>query len=241
MRRCFVSVLLLLIASGAAAQTTQFTVSNSDFVVTPQFNNVPLFSFEIEINLPLEAGIYDNPPLARVRYTVDGELANTPSGFPAFALERDITGAEFYAQGSSLRFEVAANAVLDDGVQVAELAGADVVFVFDGREIDNGRFHPAILELRADGTGRLQNSNNVVSVNPPLEVDFGEEYITDLRFDPGNLTLLTTDLPPPEGPPFGADGGGALSAELLVLAALTGLSAALRYRRGRSRRAVSSR
>lgn len=233
MRRCITLALLLLLTGTAGAQTTQLVVSNSDFVVTPQFNNVPLFSFEIDIDLPLAAGVYDNPPLARVRYTVEGQLANTPSGFPAFALERDITGAEFYAQGSSLRFEVDQNAVLDDGVQVAELSGAGVVFVFNGREVDNGRFHPALLELRADGTGRLQNSNNVVSVNPPLEVDFGEEYITDLRFDPGNLTLLSTDLPPPDGPPFAADGGGVLAIELLVLAVLVASSAALRFRRRR--------
>ena len=233
MSRRILLALLMLTTGAAGAQTTQLAVSNSDFVVTPLFNNVPLFSFELDINLPLQAGVYDNPPLARVRYTVEGELANTPSGFPAFALERDITGAEFYAQGSSLRFEIGPNAVLDDGVQVAELSGANVVFVFDGREIDNGRFHPAILELRADGTGRLQNSNNVVSSNPPQEVDFGQEYIADLRFDPGNLTLLTTDLPEPERPPFAADGGGALSVEVLVLAVLGGLSLALRYRRRR--------
>lgn len=235
MRRCLAFAVLSLVTGVAGAQTTQLALSNNDFVVTPLFNNVPLFSFEVEINLPLEAGVYDNPPLARVRYTVEGELANTPSGFPRFALERDIDGAEFYAQGSSLRFEIDSNAVLDDGVQIAELRGASVVFVFDGREIDNGRFHPAILELRADGTGRLQNSNNVVSENPPLEVGFGDEYVTDLRFDPGNLTLLTTELPPPDRPPFAPDGGGALAAELLALAAVIGLSTALRYRRRRRR------
>ncbi len=227
MRWCFV-VFFVLLVDGAAGAQTRFAVSNSDFVVTPQFNNVPLFSFEVDIDLPLEAGVYDNPPLARVRYTVQGELVNTPSGFPAFALERDITGAEFYDQGSSLRFEIGPNAVLDDGVQAAEFIGADVVFVFNGREIDTGRFHPALLELRADGTGRLQNSNNVVSSNPPLEVGFGQEYITDLRFDPGNLTLLTGDVPEPPGPPFGADGGGALSIELLALAVLVGMSLVLR-------------
>ncbi len=231
MYRWLILALLVLTTGTVGAQTTQISVSNADFVVTPQFNNVPLFSFELEIDLPLAAGVYDNPPLVRVRYTVEGQLANTPSGFPAFALERDISGAEFYAQGSSLRFEIAPNAVLDDGVQVAELRGTDLVFVFNGREIDNGRFHPALFELRADGTGRLQNSNNVVSSNPPLEVGFGEEYITDLRFDPGNLTLLTTDLPPPEGPPFGGDGGGALSVDLLVLALLAAVGGVLRRRR----------
>ena len=64
--------------------------------------------------------------------------------------------------------------VLADGVQVEELVGNGVVLTFDGREVDNGRFHPALLELSADGTGRIQNSNNVPSVALNNELQFGE-------------------------------------------------------------------
>ena len=124
----------------------------------------------------------------------------TPSGFPSFDLQRSITGTEFYAQGSSLSFEVDAAAILEDGIQVAELVGNAVVLEFDGREIDTGRFHPAILQLNANGTGILQNSNNTPNS------DFGEEYITDLSFDPGNLTVL--NRPPPVTPGSGSGGGG---------------------------------
>jgi len=74
--------------------------------------------------------------------------------FTTFVLERDISGTEFYGQGSSLSFEISPNAVL------------------------------------SDGTGRIQNSDNVPSLNPLNAVDFGEESITDLAFDPGNLTLV---------------------------------------------------
>ena len=219
--RTLITVLLLLTSGVTLAQTTRIAFDNTDFVVTPAFNNVPLFSFEIEINEPLEPGVYDDPELVRVFYTVTGDLNNTPSGFPAFELRREISGTEFYDQGSSLRFEVGANAVLTDGVQVAELSGADIVFTFNGREIDNGRFHPALLELRADGTGLLQNSDNIISNSPLQQVDFGEEYITELRFDAGNLTLMTAVDPPADDPPALVSGSGSLSPlSLLVMLAL---------------------
>jgi len=231
--RTLVTVLLLFTSSVTLAQTTRIAFSDSDFVVTPAFNNVPLFSFEIEIDRPLEPGVYDNPDLVRVFYTVTGELNNTPSGFPAFELRREISGTEFYAQGSSLNFEVDANAVLTDGVQVAELSGMDIVFTFNGREIDNGRFHPALLELRADGTGLLQNSNNVISSSPLQQVDFGEEYITELRFDAGNLTLMTAIDPPQDDPPVLVSGSGALSPLLLLAMLVAGFC--LWFRRVRLR------
>ena len=167
----------------------------------------------IEINAPLAAGLFDNPAIATVSYRVSGNLSSgTPSGFESFALEREITGEEFYAQGSSLRFEIDETAVLDDGIQIAELSGSDLVFRFDGREINNGRFHPALFELRADGTGRIQNSNNTPTLEPLLEVEFGEEYINDLVFDAGNTTLITETVDPR------SSGSGAFSfVEWLIL------------------------
>ena len=47
------------------------------------------------------------------------------------------------------------------------------------------------MELYADGTGRIQNSNNIHTVDPLLEVNFGDEYITDLSFDVSGTTLFT--------------------------------------------------
>ena len=229
--RILVTVLLLLASSVTLAQTTRIAFDNTDFVVTPAFNNVPLFSFEIDIDRPLAPGVYDDPELVRVAYTVTGDLDNTPSGFPAFDLQREISGAEFYDQGSSLSFEVDANAVLTDGVQVAELSGAEIVFTFDGREIDNGRFHPALLELRADGTGLLQNSNNVISNSPLQQVGFGEEYITELRFDAGNLTLMTAVDSPQDDPPALISGSGSLSPVSLLVMLLLGAALWLRRRR----------
>ncbi len=145
-------------------------------------------------------------------------MAGTPSGFPAFALQRDLTGAEFYAQGSSLNFEISPTAILTDGVQIAELVGNGVVLTYNAREVGNGRFHPALLELNADGTGRIQNSDNVIVENPLQQIDFGDEYINDLMFDPGNTTLITGFVPSVRG-----GGGGVLSLGELTLLALFGI------------------
>lgn len=212
----------------AHAQSMFLSVSSDDFQVTPVFSNVPDFDIDIEIDAPLAPGIYVNPDIVSVVYSVTGSLtAGTPSGFPSFALQRTIAGADFYTQGSSLSFEIGPNAVLDDGVQVAELIGSGIVFTFNGREVGNGRFHPALLELAADGTGRIQNSDNVIVENPLQQVDFGDEYITDLMFDPGNTTLLSADrvIDPPNR------GGGAASPQELGLLTLMALFVVSRSRR----------
>ena len=217
MRRTLIFLAVSLTAfSPADAQTKRLAFTSDDFVVTPVFNDVAQFTFDIEIDAPLASGIYTNPDIISVLYRVSGELMNTPSNFPAFALERDITGDEFYAQGSSLVFEVRAGAALNDGVQIAELTGSGVVFTFNGKEVGNGRFHPALLELNADGTGMIQNSDNIITEDPFQQVDFGEEYITDLAFDAGNLTLLTAVAAEPN-PPVRRSGGGAMSPQLLFL------------------------
>ena len=208
--------------STANAQTMRLAFTSDDFVVTPVFNDVAQFSFDIDINAPLAPGIYNNPDIANVLYRVSGNLMNTPSGFPAFALERNISGDDFYAQGSSLSFEVRVDAVISDGIQLAELAGNGVRFTFNGKEIGNGRFHPALLELNDDGTGMIQNSDNIIIANPLQQVDFGEEYITDLAFDPGNLTLLTAVN---TAPPVRSSGGGAISPLELILLLLLPLAA----------------
>jgi hypothetical protein len=129
---------------------------------------------------------------------VSGGLDETPSGFAAFNLMRVIEGDEFYEQGSALDFEISASADLSDGLQVSELVGEAAVFVFDGRELETGRYHPALLELNADGTGLLRNSNNMGGINPAsmeeVDVMIGEEYVTELSFDP---TALTIAVPQP--------------------------------------------
>ena len=235
--------LLLNVSSTAVfAQSMILSTSNEDFEVTNVFSDVDEFEFSIEIDAPLAIGVFENPPIVNVTYRVFGSLvAGTPSGFPAFELIREISGEEFYAQGSSLQFEIAATAVLDDGVQIAELDGGELVFQFNGREIDTGRFHPALFELNADGTGRIQNSNNVPTQEPLLEVEMGSEYINDLIFDPGNTTLITgtvVNTVPPEGGPIDVEsntdvngGGGHTSlAEIFVLLLLSLMMFALSAR-----------
>lgn len=94
-----------------------------------------------------------------------------------------------------MTFEVDITADLSDGLQVSELVGTGIVFEFDGREVGTGRYHPAIVQLNADGTGSIRNSNNTGGINPgsgmEVDVDFGEEYITELTFIPSTLTLFT--------------------------------------------------
>jgi hypothetical protein len=180
----------------AFAQAAVITFSDVDFGKTPIFSNVQTFSFTIDIDAPLAAGVFDNPSLNSVEYNVSGALASgTPSGFPAFNLVRTITGADFYAQGSSLSFEIASGADLSNGLQVSELVGSAPVFVFNGREVDTGRYHPALFQLNSDGTGSIRNSNNMGENTPNpstgelVNVDYGEEYITNLTFDPSQLTI----------------------------------------------------
>ena len=228
-------VLALLLAFPGFAQAFEIYFNSNDFVVDTVFSEVASFEFTIDVDGPLEAGLYENPPLVSVVYAVTGTLEpGTPSEFPAFELRRTITGEDFYAQGSSIRFDIADTADLSDGAQLDELVGTEVVFTFNGREIDNERFHPALLELRADGTGRIQNSNNTPTLEPLLEVDFGVEYITDLTFAPGAITFAQepVSLEGDEACRTGGcedDGGGSVPFMLIAILA------ALRLLRLRSR------
>ena len=211
MRR-FISIFILLSTTFgfAHAQTMTFSTTSDQYVIDNVFSDVSDFTIDIVIDMPLASGVYENPPISNVVYQVAGVLEEgTPSGFPAFDLQREISGSEFYAQGSSLSFEIVESAELSDGVQADELAGDGVIFTFNAREINNGRFHPALFELSADGTGRIQNSNNIPTEDPLVNVDFGEEYITDLLFDAGNLTLITSA-------DDDGSGGGSISFFLLL-------------------------
>ena len=221
----------LALTANAHAQNFTLSISSNDFVATPVFSNVTTFDFEVVVEGDLAPGAYNNPQLVSVTYSVSGDLVSgTPSGFPSFALLREIDGADFYAQGSLLIFEVADTAVLSDGLQVAELVGGSLVFTFNGREIGNGRFHPALFQLNAGGTGRIQNSNNVVQEVPLIEVGFGEEYVTDLAFDPGNLTIVAAPSTAPPTGNLGSSGGGAVSLVFFAVLWCAVMAAAMRRR-----------
>ncbi len=184
---------MLTVGVALSISAHAFVISFSDaaFTTNPVFSDVETFSFTIDINAPLAPGSYSNPALNGVSYAVSGSLVpGTPSGFAAFALQRDIDGNAFYAQGSSLSFSIAAGADLSDGLQVSELTGTTDVFVFNGHENNTGRFHPALLQLHSDGTGSIRNSDNM-GAGPAknIDVDFGEEYVTNFTFDPAAVTL----------------------------------------------------
>ena len=222
-RKISLIVIALATHSAANAQNMFLTMDQDDFVVTNVFSDVDIFAFDIRFAVPIASGSYVNPDITTVTYSVSGSLvAGTPSGFPAFALERTMTGDEFYAQGSSISFEIVAGALLSDGVQIDELVGNGLVFTFNGKEVDNGRFHPALFELNSDGTGMMQNSDNIIVLDPLQQVEFGSEYINTLAFDPGNTTLMRGTTV--NSRPSGGSSGGALSffalAGLLLLVAV---------------------
>lgn len=197
------SVVTVCLASfgGGSANAAIVTFEASDFGLNPTFSNVRSFSFMIDIADPISPGAnLVNPTLNSVQYNVFGTLvAGTPSGFPAFDLQRTITGADFYSQGSSFSMRIASTADLSDGLQVSELVGTDSVFEFNGREVGTGRYHPALIQLNSDGTGSIRNSNNSGGINPSsnkeVDVDFGEEYITQLTFNPSALTIIAVPEP----------------------------------------------
>ena len=171
-------------------------LTENDISVTNHFNGLRNFNFTIDVAAALTpGGVYTNPLLNSVNYNIYGVLTEaTPSGFTAFDLMRTIGGSEFYTQGSSFSFEIDAAADLGDGLQASELVG----FTFNGRELDTGRFHPALLTLDSVGTGSLTNSNNF-STSPPAPrnviVDFGDEYDVSLSFDASSLTLVAIPEP----------------------------------------------
>ena len=55
----------------------------------------------------------------------------------------------------------------------------------------------SIVHLNADGTGSMRNSNNKGGINPAsgfkVDVNFGEEHISEFTFNPSALTLFTKD------------------------------------------------
>ena len=196
-------LLALTLLSANPARAAVITFDDSNFGLNPTFSNVVTFDFQIDLAATLTPGGFFDPVLDGVDYNVFGALApGTPSGFPAFNLVRTITGTDFYAQGSSLTFEISPTADLSDGLQVSELIGADPVFVFNGREVGTGRYHPSLVELNSDGTGLIRNSNNFGGINPGsgemVDVQIGEEYITELSFNPNTLTLAASAVPEPQ-------------------------------------------
>jgi hypothetical protein len=130
-----VTAAMLLSISASSVRAVTLSFSSSDFGKTPVFSNVTNFAFAIEIPDTLHAGLYSDPAISDIQYSVSGSLATTPSGFPAFGFQHNhrfpasppITGPEFYAlnassvPGQTLRFEISASADFSDGIQIDAL------------------------------------------------------------------------------------------------------------------------
>lgn len=209
--------LFLMTSQASITAAIQINFSSTDFTDTPVFSSVTTYDFSFDLDTPYQPGLVSDPLINDIQYTISGSLAATPSGFPAFLFRLDhifpssppITGLEFYAlnassvSGGTLQFSISATANLADGLQVNELdvltpnpaagIGSGVVFHFNGREEGTGRYHPAFIQLFDDGTGIIQNANNFGGTNPTtnqmVDLEFGEEYITQLAFDPASLTI----------------------------------------------------
>jgi hypothetical protein len=226
-------VFLCFFHLAVTAEPIRLSTSNLDYQITNVFGDVDLFTIDIDLDIPLQPGLYDNPTILNVSYRVFGSLEpGTPSGFPQFDLQRNISGAEFYQQGGSLMFEIADNADFSDGIQADELVDNGTILTLNAREVGNGRFHPPIFELYSDGTGRIQNSNNVHTVDPLLEVNFGDEYITDLEFEMTTTALFSAvdENAAEESSERGGGGSICWSFLLLITMLLKAKSQTLRYR-----------
>lgn len=79
-KSCLIGLYLGSLFLPAFAQAAVITFSDADFGKTPFFNNVQTFSFTIDIDAPLAAGVFNNPSLNSVEYSVSGTL---PSGPPS--------------------------------------------------------------------------------------------------------------------------------------------------------------
>ena len=85
MRPPLITLLVALIISPIAnSQTMNLSISDADFQVTTVFNEVGTFDIAIEFNSALDRGVYNNPDIVSVEYSVSGTLVDpTPSG-PVF-------------------------------------------------------------------------------------------------------------------------------------------------------------
>lgn len=225
MRRFLVRLGGLLLCAGLVGASARpalgFPIELSDEVfgpsnVTPSFSAVRNFAFSIELEGSIVPGArYGNAAVLEVQYLVSGGLSTsppTPSGFPAFTLDRrpggegPISPGDWVGQGSTLAFEVSPTADLADGLQLSELVPGEggVILEIDAREferLDRARYHPPQLVLFANGTGVLRNSNNssgsTGTTNPAtgqtVDLDFGDEYVTQLAFAPGAITLAVPE------------------------------------------------
>ncbi len=221
-----------VVAGGTVEGPLTFSLSSDDVTIPDglagtEEGTVRDFAFDIGLVPGLSSGqSVSDPEISIVDYEVAGSLeAGNPSGFDSFFLRSedinrgtgDLTGAQFYGNGASLQFDIAADADLSDGLQVSELeplAGLDfpapvdaedAVFVLNAREDGTGRYHPPVVILRGDGTGQLLNSNNT-GVNGQTGrdivtdgLDFGNEYVTNFTFDPVALTIIEADAEPAPG------------------------------------------
>ena len=116
MSRLLVALLInLLCYSNLSAEIVRLETSNNDYQLTNFFSDVDLFTIEVNIDMTAAPGLYFDPPIISVNYRVFGTLEpGTPSEFPSFDLQRNISGTEFYEQGGSLLFEIAADADFTD-------------------------------------------------------------------------------------------------------------------------------
>ena len=188
------------------ARAFRIEISSGAFETqTNIFSGVTSFDITINVVGPLRTGVFLDPEIGDIEFLVRGSLdPTTPArtanpAFTGFAVDdlATLRGQAFYDLGNSLSFEIASDANLNDGLQVSELVGSGLVFEFDGRELGTGRYHPPIIQLFADGTGSIRNSNNTGGINPftgvEVNVEIGDEYISELTFTPESFALVVPE------------------------------------------------
>ena len=63
-------VLAILVSSNLKAERLFLSLSDSDFELSNVYSDVDLFVIDIELEIPLEPGLYNNPQIINVDYRV---------------------------------------------------------------------------------------------------------------------------------------------------------------------------
>lgn len=176
-----------------------------------------LSNIQYGVNGSLEQGTPSGFPAFTFQLNHRFAGSNTITGDQFYALNTSATA------GETLAFNVSASADLSNGLQLDELdtmsladidylsagtgstsavaSGENVIFHFNGREEGTGRYHPTLIRLYSDGTGIIMNADNMGGVNPsdgspdPIDIDFGEEYVTTFTFNTSSVTIASVPEP----------------------------------------------
>ncbi|WP_428388531.1 hypothetical protein [Mucisphaera sp.] len=186
---CMSAWLVSLAVTTSAQAAFTFTIDSDDFVTNQVYGDVLIYRVDIVIDEVLLPGrSYLNPTLQRVRYFLQGRV-HSADDEPS-TIEQELSGSEFYDIAGGINFAVKADAELEDGLQLSELASLDgnpegALFFMNYNRLAGILYAPVFL-LRGDGVGRFAGHGQ--------EDRPGSVYRNDLVY---NLEEITVVVPEP--------------------------------------------